>query len=103
MNPMDAEPGRAGDPVPRRADDKPTLPYARAFAVQFTAETDARLEHATGRVEHLQTGRRARFTSMEDLLACFVEMLANADVPHKEADRKPGATGIPPEIPKEIP
>ena len=86
MNPMAPEPSRAGHPVSCRADNKPTLPYAKAFVVQFTAETDARLEHVTGRLEHLQTGRRARFTSMEDLLAGFVKMLADAGVPHEEAD-----------------
>jgi hypothetical protein len=90
MNPMAPDPSRAGDPVPRRAGDKPTLPYAKAFVVQFTAETDARLEHATGRVEHLETGRRARFASMEDLLAGFVAMLADADVSHQEADGERG-------------
>ena len=85
---MTPDPSRAEDAVPRRADDKPTLPYAKAFVVQFTAETDARLEHVTGRVEHLQTGRRVRFTSMDDLRAGFVAMLA-ADV-HEETDREQG-------------
>jgi hypothetical protein len=88
MNHMAPDPTRAGDSVPRRTDDKPTLPYAKAFVVQFTAETDARLEHVTGRIEHLQTGRRVRFTSMDDLRAGFVAMLA-ADV-HEETDREPG-------------
>jgi hypothetical protein len=91
MNPMAPEPSRAGDPVPRRdGGDKPTLPYAKAFVVQFTAETDARLEHVAGRLEHLQTGRRARFTSMKDLHARFVAMLAEADRPHEEADGEQG-------------
>lgn len=59
-----------------RAADRPALPYAKAFVVQFTAETDDRLEHATGRVEHLQSGRRARFASTADLLARIVALLA---------------------------
>ena len=69
--------------MPRGADDKPTLPYAKAFVVQFTEETDSRLGHVTGRLEHLQTGRRLRFTSLEDLLAGFVKMLVDFDVPRR--------------------
>jgi len=57
--------------------DPPSLPYAKAFVVQFSAETDARLERAAGRVEHLQTGRRTRFASVYDLLACIVALLAD--------------------------
>jgi hypothetical protein len=51
------------------------LPFARAFVVQFTSDTDARLEHAAGRVEHMQSGRAMRFTSAADLLACMVRLL----------------------------
>ena len=76
----------AEDPAGRRPGDKPSLPYAKAFVVQFSAETDARLEHAAGRVEHLQTGRRTRFASIYDLLACIVALLADDD----NAPRKPG-------------
>lgn len=60
------------------AADRPTLPYAKAFVVQFTTETDGRLQHATGRVEHLQSGRRARFVSTAELLACIVALLADS-------------------------
>ena len=69
--------GSADYPAPRRAADGPALPYAKAFVVQFTAQTDAQLEHATGRVEHLLSGRRARFASTADLLACIVALLAD--------------------------
>ena len=51
------------------------LPYERAFVVQFTAETSARLERAAGRVEHLQTGRRSRFASIDEFLACVAALL----------------------------
>jgi hypothetical protein len=37
--------------------------------VQFSAETDPRLGTAAGRIEHLQTGRRLRFASVDELLA----------------------------------
>ena len=70
----------------RGADDKPTLPYAKAFVVQFGVETDARLEHVAGRVEHLQTGRRARFRSIEDLLACLVTMLGEIEASPEGAE-----------------
>lgn len=66
-------------PLPQRADDQVTLPYARAFVVHFTAETDVRLEHPVGRVEHLTTGCRSRFTSIEELLACIRARLADTD------------------------
>ncbi len=69
-------PGSAEDAAQRRAPDRPALPYAKAFVVQFTTETDACLEHATGRVEHLQSGRRAQFASVTDLLACIARLLA---------------------------
>jgi len=68
------------DAARRDVADRPGLPYANAFVVQFTAETDARLEHAGGRVEHLQSGRRARFASTADLLACMVSLLTDESV-----------------------
>lgn len=80
------------DAARRGAGDRPTLPYAKAFVVHFTAQTDARLEHAAGRVEHLQSGRRARFTSTADLLGCIVALLADdgAEAAKRaDADRGP--------------
>jgi hypothetical protein len=56
--------------------DGPRLPYARAFVVQFTADTDAGLEYAAGRIEHLETGRRERFESADDLLLWISALLA---------------------------
>ena len=53
------------------------LPYVRAFVVQFTSNTEASLERAEGRVEHMQSGRRARFASTEQLLASFAHFLAD--------------------------
>ena len=60
-------------PTPR------ALPYAKAFVVQFSAETDPRRGTVTGRMEHLQTGRRSRFASADELLAWIMAMLAGAD------------------------
>jgi hypothetical protein len=63
----------------RLGDDEVALPYAKAFVVHFSTDTDARLEHATGRVERLQTGCRSRFASLDELLACLRAELAVAD------------------------
>ena len=57
------------------------LPYAKAFVVQFSAESDPRLGTTTGRVEHLQTGRRSRFASTDELLAWIMAMLAGTVSP----------------------
>lgn len=81
------------DAARRGAADRPTLPYAKAFVVHFTAQTDTRLEHAAGRVEHLQSGRRARFTSTADVLACIVALLADDGA---EAAKRADAGGGPP-------
>ena len=66
-------------PEPARSVDAPSLPYGKAFVVQFSSETDQDLEHATGRLEHLQSGRRVPFASTAELLACIVVMLTDAD------------------------
>ena len=64
---------------PQRRPDavEPALPYARAFMVQFSADTDTRLKRAVGRVEHLQTGTRRRFASISDLRRCIAAMLVD--------------------------
>ena len=63
------------------AGEGPSLPYAKAFVVQFTAGTDPGLEHASGRVEHLQSGRRERFDSADDLLLWIAAMLPRSSDP----------------------
>jgi hypothetical protein len=73
----------AESPTPDRA-HTPALPYAKAFVVQFSAETDARRGTVTGRIEHLQTGRRSRFVSTDELLAWIMAMLAGADAAREE-------------------
>jgi hypothetical protein len=54
--------------------ERPLSP-ARAFVVQFREETEAVREHFTGRVEHMVSGRAARFHSPEELLAFFAQVL----------------------------
>jgi hypothetical protein len=79
---MARDPGHdRSEDCPGQADNRPALPYAKAFVVQFGAETDARLGKVSGRIEHLQTGRRSRFTSVEDMLACIMSMLAGVEAP----------------------
>jgi hypothetical protein len=66
-----------GSAPPRGSAGGVELPYARAFVVQFTSATDVRLEHAEGRVEHMQSGRRVRFASATDLLSCIARLLTD--------------------------
>ena len=47
----------------------PELPAWKAFVVQFSRDAEAHAGVFSGRVEHLSSGRRARFASREDLLA----------------------------------
>ncbi len=70
-------------PVSGRA-HTPALPYAKAFVVQFSAETDPRHGTVAGRIEHLQTGRRSRFVSTDELLAWIMAMLAGADAARED-------------------
>ena len=63
----------------RRAAAVPALPYAKAFVVQFAEDAGPRLKPAKGRVEHLQTGRRAGFASVAELFACMVLFLSDAE------------------------
>jgi hypothetical protein len=62
----------AGD---KRAGNGTALPYAKAFVVQFAADSDPDHGLASGRIEHLQTGRQARFASMTDLIARLAALL----------------------------
>jgi hypothetical protein len=61
------------------AQSAPTLPAWKAFAVQFSTETCPVTGVFSGRVEHLNSGRRARFASKADLLAVLERMLADIE------------------------
>ena len=65
--------------APRRAasesDDVPALPVWKAFVVQFSRETHTQTGIFSGRIEHLSSGRRARFGSKEELFTAVSEML----------------------------
>jgi hypothetical protein len=65
---------RAGTALPAKSSDGeevPALPVWKAFVVQFTRGTGT----FAGRVEHMSSGRRARFASREDLIATLHQML----------------------------
>ena len=54
------------------------LPVDRAFVVQFSPETSPADGRLGGRVEHVHTGRSARFDSLDQLLA-FVGQVLGAE------------------------
>lgn len=49
----------------------PELPAWRAFVVQFSREEGV----FSGRIEHLSSGRRARFSSRDELVATLAAFL----------------------------
>jgi hypothetical protein len=55
------------------------LPLDRAFVVQFTNDTDAGLTRCSGRVEHVESGRRGRFSGLAELLAFVERVLDRAE------------------------
>jgi hypothetical protein len=67
--------GRARPAVSPAGGEAPALPVYKAFVVQFSRETRARGRTFSGRVEHISTGRRARFASAPALLAVLEKML----------------------------
>ena len=52
------------------------LPTENAFLVQLAEGVDPVRGELAGRVEHLESGQRARFSSREELFAVFARMLA---------------------------
>jgi hypothetical protein len=71
------------------------LPYAKAFVVQFVSETESHLGNARGRVEHLQTGRRSRFSSIEELVTRIRAMLAGLEASRDATRTSQEAVGSP--------
>jgi len=61
---------------------------AGAFVVQFRTATDFAADRVEGRVEHVASGRTARFESASELLAVFARIWTNAlkDVTEEEMD-----------------
>ena len=59
----------------------PQLPAWKAFVVQFSRETEGMSAAFSGRVEHLSSGRRVRFGSVEDLVAVLRRLLTELGEP----------------------
>jgi len=64
-------------PATPASDEGPALPIWKAFVLQFSRETNPRTRTFSGRVEHMSSGRRARFASKQGLLAVLKDMLAD--------------------------
>ena len=65
-------------PGPAPPPEAPELPVGKAFVLQLSSETGPTLEPFRGRVEHLRTGRRARFDSFDDFRAALIRLLGEA-------------------------
>ncbi len=53
----------------------PALPAWKAFVVQFSRESGGPTGGFAGRIEHLNSGRRAHFHSAEELVATLERLL----------------------------
>lgn len=69
---------------------EPALPAWKAFVVQFSREADGELQFS-GRVEHLQSGRRAQFASAEELTDALRHLLEQQSG-GGTSDENPGAS-----------
>jgi|HubBroStandDraft_1064217.scaffolds.fasta_scaffold1056685_2 hypothetical protein len=56
-------------------EDRPRLPAARAFVVQFRAPEDGKPESLKGKVEHISSGQAQNFSSMEELCVFMEQVL----------------------------
>lgn len=56
----------------------PQLPTGKAFVLQLSHDTGPTLQPFAGRVEHLATGRRARFANFEDFQQAVIRLLREA-------------------------
>lgn len=68
------DPGVAND-SDATSPESPELPTSLAFVLQLSRDTGPTLQPFAGRVEHLSTGRRARFESFEEFRAAVMRLL----------------------------
>jgi hypothetical protein len=66
---------RSSSPPPSESGIVPALPVWKAFVVQFSRDTRAQRGPFAGRVEHMSSGRRARFTSAQQLVAALRKLI----------------------------
>ncbi len=57
----------------------PSFAPAQAFVVQFGRETDLDTGRLAGRVEHVVSGKVARFQSVDELMAFMTEVLSEVE------------------------
>jgi len=67
-------------------EQSPSFAPAQAFVVQFGRETDLDTGRLAGRVEHVVSGKGARFQSLDELVAFMTEVLREVAV----TSRHPG-------------
>ena len=53
-----------------------SLPDSRAFVIQLSDQTDPVARLPIGRIEHIESGLRARFSSREEIWAFIERILA---------------------------
>lgn len=73
--PRGKDPARTAPSRSEEASEPPALPAWKAFVVQFSRESEGKGDVFAGRVEHLSSGRRARFDSPEELLRTLQTLL----------------------------
>lgn len=56
-------------------EQNPSFAPSQAFVVQFGRETIVDTGHMAGRVEHVVSGKGARFQSLDELIAFMIEVL----------------------------
>ena len=65
-------------------EQNPQFAPAQAFVVQFRRETVVDTGHIAGRVEHVVSGKVARFQSLDELMAFMIEVLREvAETTHR--------------------
>jgi len=55
--------------------ERPELPMEKAFVLKLSRDTGNMLTPFAGRLEHLSTGRRVRFATVEEFLAALTRLL----------------------------
>lgn len=64
--------------------NEPALPSWKAFVIQLSHDTTPESGVFAGRIEHLSSGQRQRFTSGRDLLAAVMRVLGELEAPSKK-------------------
>jgi hypothetical protein len=60
-------------------EQRPAFPPAWAFVVQFGRDTAVDTERMAGRVEHVVSGKAARFQSLDELVTFMTKVLRESE------------------------